>query len=588
MIRSYTADFETTTNEEDCRVWAWGVSEIDNTENTITGTTLDEFMEWCEKHPDGNPKIYFHNLKFDIQFVLYWLLKHDFKHIIKTSERATKTFQTLISDKGLYYCIEVIFFRKGKRVKKVAFYDSYKLIPLSVEAIAETFKLPFKKLKIDYAAHNNLPEGSPISKEEEEYLKHDVKIVATALEYFLDQGLDRMTIGSNALYDYKKILTKEKFKMYFPTPEYHRDVKPSYKGGYTNVNKKYAGKNVKEGAVFDINSLYSWVMKTQLLPWGTPIFFEGEYKEDKLYPLYIQMITCSFELKEGKLPTIQIKDSLDFRGNEYLTSSEGDELTLCLNSVDLALFKDHYHVRNITYHSGWKFKGTRGLFDEYIDKWTEIKIQAKKQKNYGLYLIAKLMLNALYGKFGTDVRVKSKIPYLDEEADEVKFKNVEMEDKDGVYIPMASFITSYARLKTISASQKICDNYENGVSKAEWIYSDTDSLHVVLNGEDVETFIKSCGLEISDTKLGAWKFESKFTKGKFLRSKCYIEMSTEDVKNPNPEYKLKVTVAGMPKECWDQVTFRNFKPGATYKGKLQPKIVKGGMILTSVDFTIKM
>ena len=96
MIRSYTADFETTTNEEDCRVWAWGVSEIDNTENTITGTTLDEFMEWCEKHPDGNPKIYFHNLKFDIQFVLYWLLKHDFKHIIKTSERATKTFQTLI------------------------------------------------------------------------------------------------------------------------------------------------------------------------------------------------------------------------------------------------------------------------------------------------------------------------------------------------------------------------------------------------------------------------------------------------------------------------------------------------------------
>ena len=81
--------------------------------------SLDEFMEWCEKHPDGNPKIYFHNLKFDIQFVLYWLLKHDFKHIIKTSERATKTFQTLISDKGLYYCIEVIFFRKGKRVKRI-------------------------------------------------------------------------------------------------------------------------------------------------------------------------------------------------------------------------------------------------------------------------------------------------------------------------------------------------------------------------------------------------------------------------------------------------------------------------------------
>ena len=43
----------------------------------------------------------------------------------------------------------------------------------------------------------------------------------------------------------------------------------------------------------------------------------------------------------------------------------------------------------------------------------------------------------------------------------------------------------------------------------------------------------------------------------------------------------------MPKGCYDQVNFRNFKIGATFVGKKQPKKVKGGVVLASVDFTIK-
>ena len=40
------------------------------------------------------------------------------------------------------------------------------------------------------------------------------------------------------------------------------------------------------------------------LPFGEPIFFQDEYKQDKVYSLYIQMITCSFKLKKNKIPTI--------------------------------------------------------------------------------------------------------------------------------------------------------------------------------------------------------------------------------------------------------------------------------------------
>ena len=584
-MSSFVADFETTTDPDNCHVWAYAICEVENKDNIVIGTTIDEFMEWNMKRKE-NDTVFFHNLKFDSQFIMSWLFKNGYEHTTESKDKKSKTFNTLISDKGLFYQVEVIFEKKGKRVNKVVFQDSLKLIPLSVDAIAKSFKLPISKLKIDYNRHNDLPIGSPLTPDEEEYIKHDVQIVAHAIEYFYSQGLNKMTIGSCALAEYKNLIQKKNFKRYFPTPKYHDDVKQSYRGGFTYLNPKYAEKNVKEGIVLDVNSLYPSVMRYEYLPFGTPIFFNGKYEHDPIYPLYTQMISCQFELKKDKIPTIQIRYGYSFRANEYLTTSGDTEVILCLNSVDLELFLDHYDVYNLEYISGWKFKASKGLFDEYIDKWSNNKIQAKKDKNHGLYLISKLFLNSLYGKFGTDTRVTSKVPVLGED-NEIHYIDGKTETKDGIYIAMASFITSYARRKTITSAQQIMDNHKRGLSKAQFVYADTDSLHIILNGEDEQKFLKDSKLEISYTELGAWKFESKFNKAKFLRQKCYIENSTEDIENPNPEYNLKVTVAGMPSECHQYVNFRNFKIGASYKGKKQPKIVPGGVVLTDVDFTIK-
>ena len=582
---SFVADFETTTNIEDCRVWAFAICEVGHKEDVIIGTTIDEFMEWNIKRKE-NDTVFFHNLKFDSQFIMNWLFKNGYEHTTEPEQKKSKTFNTLISDKGLFYQVEVIFEKKGKKVNKVIFQDSLKLIPLSVDSIAKSFKLPISKLKIDYDSHNNLPIGSPLTPEEEEYIKHDVQIVAHAIEYFYSQGLNKMTIGSCALSEYKKIIKKRNFDRYFPTPKYHDDVKQSYRGGFTYLNPDYTEKDVGKGIVLDVNSLYPSVMYDNYLPFGTPIYFNGKYEHDPIYPIYTQMIRCQFELKEGKIPTIQIKYGYSFRANEYLTTSGDTEVVLCLNSVDLELFLEQYDVYNLEYISGWKFKATKGLFTDYIDKWSNNKIQAKKDGNHGLYLISKLFLNSLYGKFGTDTRVRSKIPYLGED-NEIHYKDGKAEIKNGIYIAMASFITSYARKKTITSAQRIMDNHRNGLSKAQFVYADTDSLHIVLNGEDETKFLNDSNLDISDTKLGAWKFETKFNRAKFLRQKCYIENSTEDVLNPNPEYNLKITVAGMPTDCHKYVHFDNFNIGASYKGKKQPKIVPGGVVLSEIDFTIK-
>lgn len=605
-MKYYVADFETTTEEENCYVWAYAITEVGNSEKVLVGTSIDDFMKWCKDQKD-NPTVFFHNLKFDSQFITHWLFHHNYKHVEDSKDRESNTFTTLISDKGMYYNLEVIFYRKGKKINKVTFQDSLKLVPLSVDAIAKSFKLPMQKLKIDYDSHNGLPPGTPLTPEEEEYIKHDVQIVAHAIDYFHSQGLDRMTIGSCAMEEYKKLVQKRNFKRWFPTPKYHEDVKQSYRGGFTYLNPKFAGKTIGNGIVLDVNSLYPSVMygcDGEVLPFGTPIYFTGQYEEDEIYPLYTQMFRCQFELKKGKIPTIQIKHSLFYSGNEYLTSSKDkdgidNEVTLCLNNVDLELFLEQYHVYNMEYLSGWKFKGSKGkgLFGDYIDKWSANKIKAKEEGNHGLYLISKLFLNSLYGKFGTDNKVRSKIPYLGED-DVVHYYDSDPQPKDGIYVAMASFITSYARLKTIRAAQTIQDNYNSGKSKIQFVYADTDSLHCVS-----DDFSLPEGLDIDSTKLGAWDHEANFVKAKFLRQKCYIEkhcISEKEYeegiegetsflysKDDKGFYKLKITVAGMPKGCYEYVSFKKFKIGATYKGKKQPKVVKGGMVLREVDFTIK-
>lgn len=582
-MKQYMADFETTTNPEDCRVWAYAICDIEDPEEVTIGTRIDDFLEWCSEQT-GSPRIFFHNLGFDLSFIIDRLFKLGFKHTTEPEERQSKTFNTMISDKGVTYQCEIIFYRKGKNVRKVVLRDSLKLIPMPVKAIPKAFGLEESKGSIDYKLHDSIPEGSPISEEEQDYIKKDVQIVAKALDFMFKNGMNKMTIGACALDQYKQTIGKRTFERWYPTPEYHQDVKKSYRGGFTYLNPKFASVEVGQGQTYDVNSLYPSVMRNpdNALPFGTPIFFQGKYEFDPIYPLYTQMFSCQFEIKPNKIPTIQIKHSLSFVGNEYLTSSNGESVVLCLNSVDFELFLEQYNVYNIEFYSGWKFKASSGMFDKYIDKWTEAKIKATKEGNKGMRTIAKLMLNSCYGKFGQDIQNINKIPYMDEDG-HVRYYYSEPKPKKGLYIAMASFITSYARRVTITSAQKITDDYVAGKSRNQFVYADTDSLHIISPDGDIPE-----GLDIDPYRLGAWKLESKFNRAKFIRQKCYIENLTEDVDNPNPtDWHLKITVAGMPDTCYDQVSFDNFYVGASYYGKKMPKVVAGGTVLIDGNFTIK-
>jgi len=94
-------------------------------------------------------------------------------------------------------------------------------------------------------------------------------------------------------------------------------------------------KILKQGIVFDVNSLYPSQMYTRELPYGEPIPYQGEYEEDESHPLYIQHIRCEFQLKEDRIPMIQVKNDLRFKATEYLKSSNGELVDLYVTNIDI-------------------------------------------------------------------------------------------------------------------------------------------------------------------------------------------------------------------------------------------------------------
>lgn len=557
----WSCDFETTTDPNDCRVWAWvAINIADNTRREY-GNSIWSFMDFLR---GKNRRCYFHNLKFDGSFILDHLLKTGWKLNKVKNDLQPMEFNTLISDKGFFYTMSLKFNEKSK----CEIIDSLKILPYSVDAIAKGWKLPVQKLHINYKAYR--AEGHELTKEEKDYITNDALIVAIALKSTFDDGFHKITAGSNAFNYYveKCCGGKKNFRKSFPIPANDAFLRKAYKGGFTYVAPQFKNKLMGPGRVYDVNSLYPFALHSpHVYPVGDGVYFTGEYQQNNKYTLYFQRFYCSFKLKPDHLPTIQLKNTAGYIPTEYVTESINDtELTL--TSVDLALFFDHYEVENYRPIDGYMYRAGERLFDNYIDFFYEQKRTAKSAHNYARYQLAKLMLNSFYGKMATNPKCASRWPYL--ENNQVKYFPGDIEERDPIYIPVGCFCTAYARDVTIRAAQKCYDRF---------MYADTDSLHV-LGDEDVP------GLDVDEYRLGAFKHENTFTHAKYLRPKLYME---EMITGRGETFILndwQVTGAGMTKSVKQQVTIDMFDYGAVFDGKLTTKVVPGGTVLMDTTFKI--
>lgn len=569
----WVADFETSTDawykiDGFARVWLWSIYDIES-DTKEWGTDIESFFNFVLRYRTPNPVIYFHNLKFDGSYIVNYLLSHNYKWVEDKIDDLGQ-FKTSISDMGLWYTIEIAVYKSKKTVIVLRFQDSLKKIPMTVREIPRAFGFEDEMTKgeIDYDKYR--PIGYQPDANELDYVFRDVIIVAKALKQLEEEGFSKITGSADAFAHWKQSLVKnpervknpeKTYRSLFPELPLEVDdfIRKAYKGGWTYLNPKFADRPItKPVEVWDINSMYPSKMVNKWLPVYEPIYFTGK-PHPKKNQLYILRCMMSFELKEGYLPTIQIKHSGFFKPTEYLTSSEGMEIELTLTNIDLKLIFKHYNVKVFQPIDGYYFYKAKGMFDKHISENMKIKEQSVGGRRY----MAKSRMNQVYGKMATAPRRAEKKPYLKDGV--LHFELTEEKVGKSQYTAESVFITAYARYDIITDAQK---NYDR------FIYCDTDSLHMLAKEDGTEP-----ELPIHQSHLGYYKLEHRVTKSLFLRSKTYIEQYESG--------DTEIKCAGASPEVKKGMTFDNFRVGGVYEGKLMPKQVVGGCILMKTTFTIK-
>lgn len=544
----YVADFETTSFKYYeqygyTKVWLWAI--CDNEDNIVShGESIDTFMDYCKRNLKGRT-IYFHNLKFDGSFILDYMLKQGYEYHQDLKE-VDKGLSCLISDVGVWYSIDIKF----NKTTTLHFHDSLKLLPFKVEKIAKDFNLGILKEHIDY-------EDYVVNDETLEYIYHDVRIVSQALKIIKGEGMTKMTTASCAYNNYKQTKAVASMQFYYPEldTELLRSWREAYRGGRSQVNPLYARKKLKNVRRYDINSMYPHIMRNLPLPYGEPIKY---YERDKYN---FELIHCriGFILKDNHLPSL-LKKGLSFTEDTYYIETEDVE-ELWISNIDLQLVERNYDVYHLEIIETYGFYTTKLLFQDYVDYW-----YAKKQEDKGAQrIVDKLMLNSLYGKFGTNIDKRHKIPSI--ESDKVAFDNSEVEEGKQYYLPVAIAIVSWAHLLIDNAIHET--GYEN------FVYCDTDSVHT----------LGTLPNDIVDNKeLGKFKLEAIEEECKYVRQKCYITKE---------EGNIHITCAGMPDRVKNKIIesdsnpIEHFDVGLNLSGKLLPKRVNGGTVLYETTFKIK-
>ena len=553
----YVADFESRNSQKDVdarstSIWLWDVCDIDEYNHT-TGDTMQTFIDHVARLAPCT--IYTHNLKFDGSFIIDYLLKHGFTY---TEEKALNCFEfsTLINADGQFYNIRFCFDTKSKKKKRVVeFRDSSKKISGSVRQIAISYGLPILKGEIDYTAER--PDGYVATPEEVAYIHNDTEIVARVLHTQYEKQMTKLTSSGDAMFLYQSIAGKY-FRIVYPELPLEVDdyIRESYRGGVCQVNEKFKEKQIDVPVYcYDVNSMYPAMMSKRPLPYGTPIFYSGRYKQNDGYPLYIQRIRVCCAVKPNHRPTILMKASI-FSMNTYLSDTAGEMIEMTLTSVDLNLLFKHYDVYDIQYIDGYMFRASDSLFNAYVKPLYKRKCETKGAEKQTI----KILLNSLYGKFAMNPRHRAKRPYLDEETDSVKYEPCELQIDKPYYTAVASFITAWARELLFTTIQNNIEYF---------VYCDTDSVHT--------TRKELVGAEIDDNELGAFKLEKVYIKSKYLAQKTYygIKETGNDLK-----------IAGCPQDVKDTISFDEFDFGLVRDGKLRPQKVDGGTLLVNTPFTI--
>lgn len=502
------------------------------------------------KRKNNGSSVFVHNFSnFDVILLLNTLSTLSFDNKI-----------SLIINNNNFISLKLDFTEKYK----INFKDSYLLLPSSLKKLSKYFNTDIKKyifpynflknrnVSLNYVGEvpsikyfNNITleeyetyckefnKNWSLKEETKKYCEQDVVALHSVLDKFnlLIYDLIRInaikypTLSSLAFAIYRATFLEAKIPKL--TGDVYNFIHKGYYGGAVDVYKP----KLTKGLIYkyDVNSLYPYVMSKFDMPVGNAKYFEGDI-------FLIEKDPFGFFEVEVESPKflnhpILLHKSVNKKFNNRTIASLGNWKNVYFSE----------EIKNAKKY-GYKFKVLKGylferknIFDKFVSTFYSIKKNSDKKDP--MYMISKLILNSLYGKFGMSP-YKNKHVILDKNEiysfiDKSKIKSVIELDNDKVFmeyednqnfnldnnyiepninIAIAAAITAYAR---IHMSQ-----FKNN-KNIELYYSDTDSI-------DVTTPLNS---NIINEELGSMKLENIFKRAVYLAPKVYggININNESV-----------------------------------------------------------
>ena len=383
------------------------------------------------------------------------------------------------------------------------FRDSWAIIPMPLAG--------YKKDKIDYSLMEleNREQNKLVILD---YLYHDCLYLHDLVLAFNNRFGPRLTIAGTAGRELRK------FHPQYNQKETHdKKFRPFYFGG--RVECFDSGVIKGDWKIYDVNSMYPHVMRSCAHPIGSSYVSPNTLALDSDgwftgFPLHFYFIVVT-GFNRGALP-VRVKDNnggLSFTETygTFHTTSHELRLAISLRLFDVVKIEEAYIP----------FKTQS--FGEFVDTFVAEKISAKKSKDKIGETFAKLILNSAYGRFGINPfdfydyyiqaegseRPNSEFEPYEQNSDYTlwrrKVNHPDDEDKPATGfedVAIAASITSAARAVLMLAI----------VQSTRPVYCDTDSLICVGLGS---------GYRLSETELGAWKYEGRGTEIAVAGKKLY-------------------------------------------------------------------
>lgn len=458
-------------------------------------------------------KIYVHNLSnFDGIFLMKYFvgLKNNNNDI---------TIKPTLKD-GKFINIDIKFGRN-----KISFRDSLLLLLNSLNKLAKAFNVD-NKGSFDFNSVNNLNitqlNDNKLREELINYCNLDCKILYDILLKFNNLVYDLFNLNFNnyptlpslAFGIFRnKYLNKNEIPLINSHPFY--DIKNSYTGGSIDTIINY-GENLYH---YDMNSEYPYVMQKYNIPTGNIKAFTGNIWN--IEPNAFGIFNCNIETPDNlNIPILQIhhnKRTISPLGkfNGWFFSEE------LKNAIDNFGYK-------VTIINGYTFD-QKNIFKDYVIDLYNLRLQYSKDNP--INLIAKILMNSLYGRFGLNIILNNYIIINKNELDDfIDFNEInDLIDIDDNFlmsfidkniiknsflssstdiksnIAIASAITAYARIE-LSKIKKYCIDNDIKI-----YYFDTDS--IIINKPLPNDFLTN--------ELGKWKLEAIIKEGVFIAPKVY-------------------------------------------------------------------